>query len=665
MYIKITAPKKVNKITCAKLVDYLEKENEKKDINEQQMFFNQSKEEISNQEVILKIDSNKACLGKEDDKYYMISINPSKNELKHICKEISGRDITEIKQLTKTEKKEFELKLKEYARNVMNEYAKNFNRGLSGNEILYYGKVEHERTYKRDNKQLLNERLKQAGFSKDSPDLPKIGDRKEGLQSHIHIVVSRKDISNTIKLSPFANARKALNKMPDGSESTIGFDRKMFSQKSEKAFDTKFNFKRDFNKSFQYFDIMKYQASKVTKNIAYRVMPKEMRTIGRSTEEAIRIIYMLNRPGDNIKIANTIKSKIPTLNFLTSSADLLKAQSAILSVNINDLGTVGNQLPNSFFAKNTELNSIVSERKTFVSCINKEISAEYKLLFAKQKELDSKESKEINPHVINVKKLQEQKLKLIAPYDEKINSIIEDKAIILKEKHITNDPNSIIHINTDTINRVNKISSDMEKISAKLSEIHSATDFLSRANNLSAGKLAESINNLKSKQPDIYQMIKSLDNKLKELYTAKNEIWCSVRGHRLLTEAQYDYILPKYEGKYLTKEQRTVNAEHKLLKVSELKNKQEEVKKVLSSKIEHINGTISDLKDMKENLQETAKVISSIDRAKDPLDIICTVFQHVPGAKECIKAINYAYNPSKILMDIGKKVLTTALNTGF
>jgi hypothetical protein len=29
-----------------------------------------------------------------------------------------------------------------------------------------------------------------------------------------------------------------------------------------------------------------------------------------------------------------------------------------------------------------------------------------------------------------------------------------------------------------------------------------------------------------------------------------------------------------------------------------------------------------------------------------------------------MKAINYAYNPSKIVLDIGKKVLTTALNTG-
>ena len=50
--------------------------------------------------------------------------------------------------------------------------------------------------------------------------------------------------------------------------------------------------------------------------------------------------------------------------------------------------------------------------------------------------------------------------------------------------------------------------------------------------------------------------------------------------------------------------------------------------------------------------------------AKDPLDALSAVFKQVPGAKECIKAINYAYNPSKIALDIGKKVLTTGLNAG-
>jgi hypothetical protein len=54
----------------------------------------------------------------------------------------------------------------------------------------------------------------------------------------------------------------------------------------------------------------------------------------------------------------------------------------------------------------------------------------------------------------------------------------------------------------------------------------------------------------------------------------------------------------------------------------------------------------------------------NLANAKDPLDALSAVFKQVPGAKECIKAINYAYNPSKIVLDVAKKVLTTTLNTG-
>jgi hypothetical protein len=56
--------------------------------------------------------------------------------------------------------------------------------------------------------------------------------------------------------------------------------------------------------------------------------------------------------------------------------------------------------------------------------------------------------------------------------------------------------------------------------------------------------------------------------------------------------------------------------------------------------------------------------VSNLANAKDPLDALSAVFKQVPGAKECMKAINYAYNPSKIVLDIGTKVLTSALNTG-
>jgi hypothetical protein len=54
----------------------------------------------------------------------------------------------------------------------------------------------------------------------------------------------------------------------------------------------------------------------------------------------------------------------------------------------------------------------------------------------------------------------------------------------------------------------------------------------------------------------------------------------------------------------------------------------------------------------------------NLANAKDPLDALTAVFKQVPRAKECIKAISYAYNPSKIVLDIGKKALSMGLSAG-
>jgi hypothetical protein len=52
-------------------------------------------------------------------------ISPSKEELNHI-----GNNSENIK---------------EYTRALMEAYAKNFNKGLEGKDIMYFGKVEHTR----------------------------------------------------------------------------------------------------------------------------------------------------------------------------------------------------------------------------------------------------------------------------------------------------------------------------------------------------------------------------------------------------------------------------------------------------------------------------------------------------------------------------------------
>jgi hypothetical protein len=255
MYVKIHSSKKDNnRGSCSLLINYLEKENQEKDILNQEMFFDQKTGDVSSYTVQCSIDSNKRNLGKEDTKFYMISINPSKDELRHIGRKVSGRDIKNISQLTGIELKRFEGALKDYTRRVMDEYAKNFNRGITGDNLVYFGKVEHTRYHGRDSAEV-------------KEGLYKAGDKKEGLQTHVHVVVSRMDESKKIRLSPMANARNSKNIL-NGKEVQIGFDRMKFVQSCEKSFDTNFDYKRSEQHKFSHYYTMKNQMRNTAKSVA-------------------------------------------------------------------------------------------------------------------------------------------------------------------------------------------------------------------------------------------------------------------------------------------------------------------------------------------------------------------------------------------------------------
>ena len=88
MYVTITAQQTGENFaqSSADFVNYLEKENEGKSIEEQEYFFNQFGDQISTEEVIREIDGNKAKLKKHEPKFYSITVNPSPKELKHLQK---------------------------------------------------------------------------------------------------------------------------------------------------------------------------------------------------------------------------------------------------------------------------------------------------------------------------------------------------------------------------------------------------------------------------------------------------------------------------------------------------------------------------------------------------------------------------------------------------
>ena len=229
MFINITKSETgTNTGSCGQLVNYLEKEN-RLDLNIKERWFNNSSRDILPHLVRMSIDANIAKLCKSDSKFYLININPSQKELEHLGK---GYGETNIPSM-----------LKEYAEKVMDEYARNFHRpGISnGSDLLWFGKVEKFRYYGYKDKDVKEGRKKS-------------GERKEGLQYHVQIIVSRKDITNKIKLSPENNSR---GRNIEHSKKLGQFDRVAFKASGERIFDGHFGFGRPFNKTLRYANTMK------------------------------------------------------------------------------------------------------------------------------------------------------------------------------------------------------------------------------------------------------------------------------------------------------------------------------------------------------------------------------------------------------------------------
>lgn len=69
---------------------------------------------------------------------------------------------------------------------------------------------------------------------------------------HCHLIFSRKDQSNKIKISPLTNHRNTKKGAIKG-----GFDRTNPFQQAEHGFDILFNYDRQLTESFEYYNTMK------------------------------------------------------------------------------------------------------------------------------------------------------------------------------------------------------------------------------------------------------------------------------------------------------------------------------------------------------------------------------------------------------------------------
>ena len=167
-----------NKGSSERLINYLKheaKENNSSDI----YFFNQTEINIKSDDVLNKIDNNIKGVKATDSKFFTLIISPSQDELNHI--------------------KNDEKKLIEYTQKVMENYGNNFQlnneKKINKDDLVWFATIHQERKFSGT-----DEAVKE-GFARS-------GTQKPGLQTHIHVIVSRRDAEQKITLSPEGNQKR-------------------------------------------------------------------------------------------------------------------------------------------------------------------------------------------------------------------------------------------------------------------------------------------------------------------------------------------------------------------------------------------------------------------------------------------------------------------------
>ncbi len=342
MYVKIHKPADYfgNRGSSGQLITYLEKENPGKEAVEQEQFFDHYQDQVPAHKAELILDTNHKGLSADESKFYMLTLNPSEKELEFLKTRLEGTDSPASNEL-----------LKEYTRAVMDEYAESFNRKIDGRplegaDLVYFAKIENGRTYKPQEIQYkesyshnqgirkeitkLKKELKQpditgrskAGVEKKTSVLEGQyqrdkggvvilpGNAKKGLNTHVHVVVSRRDKQQRLKLSPLANSRGSQNRL-NGKNVQTGFNRSEFVDKAERIFDRKFAYDRALQESYQYHHAKVHDAGKYLKALINQ--PTDPRLVAkrlvRQMVDRPEVQKILNAPTSARQLRNRIISK--------------------------------------------------------------------------------------------------------------------------------------------------------------------------------------------------------------------------------------------------------------------------------------------------------------------------------------------------------------------
>ena len=191
-----------NRGSCKGLVTYLG--HEAREQQQATQFFSQDRIDVLAEEVRIAIDSNTKGLRKQQEKFYSLVLSPSEEELKHL-KNDPG-------------------KLRQYTRQAMDNYAKNFTlkakepfheKQLSSSDLVWYATIHQERKQKQGQE-------KRSG--------------KSGLHQHVHVIISAKDKTGKLRLNPRGRrSRFSIRdwQMHNGKtfQQMFGYDKPTLSQK--------------------------------------------------------------------------------------------------------------------------------------------------------------------------------------------------------------------------------------------------------------------------------------------------------------------------------------------------------------------------------------------------------------------------------------------------
>ena len=262
-----------------KFTDYLDKESvlSGEDMN----FFNTLEDDVDKYTVASSIDKNCRKLSRDEARFYSITLDPSAKEINHI-KEVAGLTADTLLEGGAQGTKDYiqdkicrEI-FKEYARQCMDEYARNFNREnvKGGEDLVWFGRVEKNRYWKSKSPEVQHNRaifreikklerkqptperdefiaqleqnlIREKDVREGGKDLPIVEMMpKSGDNYHIHVIVSRRDVRQQYKLSPLATAKNNKEHIVGNKTCTIGFNRDRFANRIEGIFDAKTGYER-------------------------------------------------------------------------------------------------------------------------------------------------------------------------------------------------------------------------------------------------------------------------------------------------------------------------------------------------------------------------------------------------------------------------------------